>query len=273
MPDLQNELVRRAMARDAAQTIVDPNAPVATAQIGALDPRTTPVRPSREDPFSTPDWIQSILETVQDPSNWGFGGGGGAAMHAVAAGGPANIPKLKASGLALLEKVKAEGLLPKGMGGEGSVLNEQALKALEYAQKRYPRLFGHLTSISDIDLGTKMRNAGKEVLGGSTGVGNLDAARAGRDIAHAPKLSSLELNPTGATPHTIGHELLHTADRLTMGKEFDKAYEASQKLPPVFTEDGRYITPYRGSSQEVRARNAGDSMWLKMVEAGILPRP
>lgn len=68
MPDqLQSELVRRAMARDAGQGI------------GALDPRTQNAYPEREDPFSSPDLLQKVLTASIDPSNFGAGGAGMAA--------------------------------------------------------------------------------------------------------------------------------------------------------------------------------------------------
>lgn len=84
MPDsLQNELVRRAIARDAQ------------AKIGSLDPRTTPVTPTRLDPFSSPDLMHKVGNTIVDPSNWGGAGG--------VAAGTTEIPVLS-----LLEKLHME---------------------------------------------------------------------------------------------------------------------------------------------------------------------
>ena len=62
-PTLQSELVRRALARDAGQTI------------GARDPRTTDVPLPKDDPFSSPDFLHSVLDPAADPQNWGMPGG------------------------------------------------------------------------------------------------------------------------------------------------------------------------------------------------------
>lgn len=57
-PNLQQTLVQRAMTRDAGQTI------------GAKDPRTFDVAFKRDDPFSSPDFLQQAMQQLTDPGNW-----------------------------------------------------------------------------------------------------------------------------------------------------------------------------------------------------------
>lgn len=174
----------------------------------------------------------------------------------VAHGGPSNIPALKAAGKAMVEKIRAHGLEQRSFGirpnttvvskipAPNTPVPEPLMQALEFAQQKYPRLFGHITDLADVDALTKIVNLGSNVRGSV------------RSAAGAtPKLSKMALSPELATPRTVGHELLHVADRITR-PDFDKAYGYSMGLPGG----------YGSSAYEIRANNAGDSMALKMLK-------
>jgi hypothetical protein len=207
----------------------------------------------------------------------------------VAAVKPHLIGKLREHGKSIIDKLKAEGLekramgfrppdinippeqLPKWKGPSGKEyvdwekvprvpnlpVPREMVESLEYAQKRYPRVFGHLANITDVDSYNQLRS-GNRVLGSSAPVvpsfvpDDLKALN-----PNFEKLSTLQLSPhvlgrqadpALQTAKTTGHELLHAADRLVDPKNMDSKYKFSESLPGG----------YNANNYEIRANLQGD---------------
>ena len=174
---------------------------------------------------------------------------------------PSQIPILKKTGKALLERVKREGLqqqyypgIPASLPPTYVPTPKELGEVLEFAQKRYPRIFGHITDIADVDR-TNQLTAGpfSEVRGTSGAAENPTG-----------KFSFLGLSPRKAwvnTPskaefaETVGHELSHNIQRLMDPKYHTEKSEFFQKLP------GGYVA----SSKEVLARLGGESFAKKFL--------
>ena len=185
-----------------------------------------------------------------------------AAMPAplVAAVKPHLIPALRKAGEKVVESVRTKGLAPRILGMHpkvpydiyGDVLKlkevpapytpapQELINTLEFAQKRYPRLFGHVTDIADIDSLTKAQNPWGVVAGGQQGTG---------------KFSALSFNPgVPDVSRSVGHELLHAADQI-VDPNAGKKYAFFNTLPGG----------YAANSMEVRARNMGDKLVERMA--------
>lgn len=151
----------------------------------------------------------------------------------------------KARGLAILNKLKRDGLPLVAMGQEMGTrhIPSELMNALEMAQKRWPRLFGHLDEITDLDLLDNMR--------GKT----LGVTAPGRGLPPDNKNLTSKLRVSAdkfygnqdEAYNTVGHELTHAADFLRKGKDAVESYKYSQKLPG----------DYNASAAELRARLQG----------------
>lgn len=208
----------------------------------------------------------------------------------VAAVAPQALGMVKAKGKALIDKIKSEGL-PVSRNGfpsyidvpnagqlpdqfidwsahsgpepniklEGHPVYEKLMQALEHAQRKYPRLFGHIGGIENVDRGVQDQLKSGSMLGASVpaiGQGKL-----------ADKVSYLEFDPEqmllkGIDPtETVGHELLHNADRLTMGRKMDELYRFVNTLPGG----------YNANSFEMRANIQG-KQFADKLEKELLKR-
>lgn len=228
---------------------------------------------------------------------------------AVAAVKPAHIPFLKARGAEMIKRIKEVGLARKenfepihidvpntgqlpdnffdwsqhsgpepNIKLEGDPIYERIMQALEFGQRKYKRLVGHVFDIEDVDKAVQdaAGKRGQAVLGASVGASPGQAAP-GLDTN---KISFLEFDPeairrkaleTFTDPaETVGHELLHTADRITMGDSVPtikgnpsqrELYEFANTLP------GGYDV----NSQEIRAREQGKK-FLKKFQEDLLKR-
>jgi hypothetical protein len=180
--------------------------------------------------------IQSGME-AGDP----LGGVG----EAITAFHPAALRAVRASGQSLAERIAKEGLektslgLPvytpplgkftREHGNTPGIMdkwkavrrprlnthpNPEVTDAIQIAQQRWPRLFGHVIDIKDLDYFSELKY----------GSGNLQGMRQPptRNLDAPLGTSLIRLNPE-TEPTTIAHEMLHAADALTMGdKEFTK---------------------------------------------------
>ena len=115
----------------------------------------------------------------------------------------------------------------------------ELIEALEFAQKRWPRLFGQLTGITNVDPRSPGRLGEFEPQWTRTG-------RLGIEPYPAEKLAKYPYRGLGSFPSTIGHELLHAADNLTIPEFYDR-YVFSAGLP------GKYLH----NSYEIRANRQG----------------
>jgi hypothetical protein len=208
---------------------------------------------------------------------------------AVAAVKPELIGKLREHGADIIKKLKAEGLerramgfrppdvsippekLPKWKLRDGKEVIDwqkvprvpnrpippEMMEALEFAQKKYPRIFGHLTTVADVDAYNQLMT-GQRTLGSSGPVVPSLVPESLKALnPDIEKLSSLHLSPSvikrQADPayqvaNTTGHELLHTADRIVDPKNFTDKYKFSQELPGG----------YDANNFEIRANLQGD---------------
>ena len=205
----------------------------------------------RGDPFGVknlPAPIKALIELMAPPDDPMGGLTPSPVAPLVARGGPKMIPHLRKWGEALIQRAKQEGNMPLN-----TALPADIVESLEFAQRRYPRIFGHLSSIETLP----------------------ESARPlGRTVHPSAKHSRLQIRPNPGTPYfeqraieknpelfsgpaTVGHELLHVADNITM-PAMPEAYNASISLRPY---------GYRGSSFEYRAKNAGESFYHKFHKA------
>lgn len=170
-------------------------------------------------------------------------------------------PKLaKEQGKALLERIRQNGL-QRIIGGKQAMyrvpginstpipnaeVTPEVMKALEFAQQRWPRLFGHLDNITDVDGVTQLRHGG--TVSGSSRPSRYRAGKDGNPIAATSVLgiSPFHHETADEVGATIGHELTHVADNLTNSDMYE-AYDFANKLP------GGYFA----NSQEMRARLQG----------------
>lgn len=186
---------------------------------------------------------------------------------------PHLIPVIKARGKQLIEKIKDVGLERRVMGLQptrpvkniGEILglsgirepmpnvpaSKDVITALEAAQKRYPRVFGHLAEITDVDMHTQLTNPG--TVGVNKGVPRTYSRLWMEGLpqeADPYKFSRLGLKAGGpmGTANTVGHELLHAADRIMDPIDLDQKYQFFSSLPGG----------YDANSMEIRARLMGE---------------
>jgi hypothetical protein len=184
----------------------------------------------------------------------------GLAASGIAVGGGTALPALKAHGADLIEQLLQAKTLEKeslGIPLRGNKFNppgydptvplpDTMQQALVYAQKRWPRLFGHVTKITDVDAIHQL-GSGQNTLGLT------------RETQPGSLTGPLQLSPSvharnNADPaNTVGHELLHVADRLAIPNMQEK-YQQSNAL----------FGGYDANSYEVRARNQGANMAKEM---------
>jgi hypothetical protein len=202
----------------------------------------------------------------------------------VAGVAPSMIPALRAKGKALLDKVLKEGLEQRSMGMRtikdldrkwdfdrkglpipddvyypNDPVPEELAKALTYAQRKYPRIFGHLDDISQVDALNQSKTGGR-VMGQITPVNEWvpPAERVNPDAFEEAfkntKFSKLGLNPKlmevveSEPASTVGHELLHAADNIVNPNWANSGYQKSMELPGG----------YSGSAFEARANVQGE---------------
>lgn len=162
----------------------------------------------------------------------------------VAGVSPANLPFLRERGKNMIDRVKRLGLK---YGSNMVPVPPDLIDILEFAQQKYPRLFGHLTDITHIgemfpkDQIERYRGAFQKSAGPMT------------------KRGRMSINPQKFNATTIGHELLHSADNLVDPKEYLDKYQFFNTLPGG----------YAANSMEVRARNMGDTFAEKYAKAKL----
>lgn len=187
-------------------------------------------------------------------------GGAGLAV-AFGAGKPNALKMLRQRGAKTVEKVIEEGLEKRSIGGrpkdilnpihrgkdlkdipfvENKQLPEEPLQALSIAQQRWPRLFGHLNEVADVDAMLQLNSLAKgKVTRGTLGPGGLTNHPQGY------KLGKMGLDPRYANPDAVGHELLHLKDKILNPNE-DLEYGINS-----------LVHGYENNPSEVRARAMG----------------
>lgn len=188
---------------------------------------------------------------------------GPSAAVAFGAGKPGALQHLRKRGAKTVENIIEEGLERRTLGtrpkdwlnplhekkspSDPSIplapnvnLPEDVLNAVSIAQQRWPRLFGHLNEVADVDAYQKMAsgaagNVTRGTLGPATLPGN----------PQAYKLGKMGLDPKWANPDTVGHELLHLKDKILNPFE-DVEYGVNS-----------LVHGYKNNPQEVRARAMG----------------
>lgn len=160
-------------------------------------------------------------------------------------------PKLaRMNGRMLINELKSVGHFP-----------EHIVEALEFAQKRWPRLFGHVVNIDKLNDYKAPYSGGIPAAASSENVGpeamNAWRRATSKNSQFQPMSKSTgEFSRLGFDPNyvkdypsatnIVGHELLHAADSITM-PDAQQMYNFANKLP------GGYLA----NSQEMRARLQG----------------
>lgn len=190
-----------------------------------------------------PPWLQSELTEQGMPTD---------PLKTVAFGGPRAIPELRRLSGELVKQMREKGLAVPGTNTFAPV-PPALMEAMEWVQKKYPRLMGHFTNIVNMP-----EEIGKETMG----IQRQALKNMGPD-SKAWKLSEMALRADRdglfkkAKPedfvNTISHELLHGKDQL-LDKAFDVKYKAADKAL------GYWDSPF-----EVRARDQGRNSALKFI--------
>lgn len=203
----------------------------------------------------------------------------------IAVGGPEAIPAIKQRGADLVKALLERAKMPRY--SLGANLEEEAAKspqywknykgqlntdipeplakAMTYAQQRWPRVFGHIHNIGDVDSSTAIQYFPGTVRGES---GNIVASKGGKitptglskigvspsGIEHVAKMDGVD--PAPEYSKVFGHELLHSADRLVRPNLFDELYGFTNKDP----------WGYAGNSSEIRANLFGER-YKQIVDA------
>lgn len=188
---------------------------------------------------------------------------GPSAAVAFGAGKPGALANLRKRGAKTVENILQEGVERRTLGARpkdwlnpvhaskpasdptiplaaNKELPEDLLNAVSIAQQRWPRLFGHLNEVADVEAMIKLSSGAKGnvtrgTLGGATLPGN----------PQAYKLGKMGLDPEWANPDTVGHELLHLKDKILNPYE-DVEYQINS-----------LVHGYKDNPQEVRARAMG----------------
>ena len=152
-----------------------------------------------------PGVVRAAVETVFPPDDLGI-----SPVPMIAVGGPGNIPALKAAGKSGIERLRRSGM------------NKDLFEVLEFAQQKYPRLFGHIQGVNQ-DAPTPLVDKIMDFLG-------LPPVRSGFQTSSFPKGTSvLHLNPTMTgreAVKAVGHELTHVAQQARFPKHFGKSYDS-----------------------------------------------
>lgn len=210
---------------------------------------------------------------------------------------PNEIAALRGAGKALLDRVLKDGLEERSIGGRPMTsdgltkwmsLDNAArhpipeefyvprkpvppdlANALIHAQRKYPRIFGHIRDIADVDSMTKLNSFPGEVLGSQS----FEHKFVPPDGLAPTGFSNMGFNPEtiakfdkGAAS-TVGHELLHHADNIVNPKRAVEGYEASMRLP-----SGDWGSAYKGSAFEARANVQGER-FANAVKGVPNPKP
>ena len=166
---------------------------------------------------------------------------------------PNMIPLLKQHGKKMLRKLQLEGLRDPSKGATsiyGDILglrpdfrpnisaSPELMQALEFAQKRYPRVFGHIKRIEAVPENRREFTIGSAAPSSELG---------------SKMTKSLRVNPIegrrSMMPYMVGHELLHVGDTIAeTGPTFIDKYKHSLSLPGG----------YEASAREKRADLMGE---------------
>lgn len=219
-----------------------------------------PVRPDYRgegDPTSWAELSQKLGDTpvgniLLSYATSGVPGAGSSSgvMPAVTGYLPSELPEMRAAGFNRIMRAAKEGLERRVFGYPSTdtpksniPLNDRTIQILRIMQERWPRVFAHVQDLSDTDVLQKLRGigSGTSILGAS---GPLPQRLASQIPSHwkADKLSTYRLSPeaidrrmlAGHTEeesliNTVGHELLHVADRIRLGGKMQPAYELANR--------------------------------------------
>jgi hypothetical protein len=160
---------------------------------------------------------------------------------------PSRLPALKYLGAQMVQDIKRRRALPGRWLPRP--IPQQGIDALEFAQRRWPRLFGHLVEIKAIPW--------RKRLPGGFGVSDhMQDPTLGKFSSMGldfDEMYKYKVPPAG----TIAHELTHTAENLAI-PDFERVYWREYNKPGVGYEN----------IHEIRARRMEDRMIDLMRRAG-----
>lgn len=161
----------------------------------------------------------------------------------------------------LLREQQPKGLIDKAINWlRPTKLNKAAVDSIEFVQKRYPRVFGHLNKVGPVNPDTPIFGDAHPQEFFEFAINNRNSPIGRRDASllanHSGKaLTDIRINPKYANKskevaaETMGHELLHAADGLTTPNHAER-YNFGMRLPGG----------YPASAHEIRARLQGALM-------------
>jgi hypothetical protein len=136
---------------------------------------------------------------------------------------------------------------------DNKVFPEHVIEALEMAQKRWPRLFGHTSEILPMTAGAKPGPGPLPVGTSNPSVVDTETLRElypgmkkDTGLISYMKLNADKIKDKNTAAQVIGHEMLHGADAIVDPESIDK-YLFANDLPGG----------YHANSQEIRARLQG----------------
>ena len=215
---------------------------------------------AKSDAFKTGiSTIDKLMDYLTDDP---FGGLSPAPMISI--GSPARRREM---GKFVIDRLKE-----KGFSETGNPVPSELMQVLEFAQQKYPRLFGHIGRVKEVPKELQVASPeGKFTIKHGqvehwNGPGrymelNINPVPYENRIGDAAEKYGIKFGPDATDPTlrsfpaTLGHEMLHIADQLAY-PDMMRKYNFSNTLPGV----------YRGNSFEYRAKNAGESFMKKFED-------
>lgn len=193
-------------------------------------------------------WIMSLggdlTGATADPAGDASMGLGAPMMPMVALGGGRNIPWLVSKGKAVSEI--------------GANDFPRVADAIRFAQGRWPRLFGHLDDIRQLDeksitnrITGRMDQVQEPVV---NDVGQYVRDSSGQYVFKPGKEGVLMMDAKKTDANTVGHELLHLADNVTNPEGLANYFKQLELNKAMGYRD---YDAYQSLSEEVRARLMG----------------
>ena len=163
--------------------------------------------------------------------------------------GPLSVPAGLISKIPFKEKVGRNLALKAHLQQKG--LSPEVMQAVEFAQKKYPRLTAHLLDVTETPIPSEL--PGQQTMGLFEGL-HPNIGYTSKIKIDTPLVKKLKGNTPDAIAETIGHELTHSGQYLWKPEGFDQKYKAASK-----------VFGYKNNPFEVGARAGGNKFKERML--------